>query len=159
MTIPVPLRFERLTKKGDHKDLWLRLGSYRHACDSYYLAIDESPTASRHLGASLARLLEQWKNQVDELKGTGGTAYLPYDFSDQCTAWLRVTSTDGSTAEVHAGWSLVEAWGIEPSNYAATAPEIKDFDPIANARIECSLEDLSQCIAMNAKAHAASRHY
>ncbi|WP_329117889.1 hypothetical protein [Streptomyces sp. NBC_01353] len=157
MTTPVPLQFERLSKKGDHSDLRLSLGPYLHTCDSYYLVIDESPTASRRLGANLARLLEQWKDQVDELKGAGGTAYLPYDFSDQCTAWLRVTSTDGRDAEVHAGWSLVEAWGIEPSNYVATAPEITDFDPIANAQIACSLDDLSECIAMNAEAHATSR--
>ncbi|MFJ2058038.1 hypothetical protein ACIOMM_19085 [Streptomyces sp. NPDC087908] len=154
----VPLNFERLAKKGDHKDLRLHLGTYNHFCDSYYLVIDESPAASRRLGANLARLLEQWRNQVDELKGMGGTVYLPYDFSDQCTAWLRVTSADGHDAEVHAGWSLVEAWGIEPSNYVATSPEITDFEPIANARIACSLDDLSQCIAMNAEAHAASRY-
>ncbi|MFB7937828.1 hypothetical protein [Streptomyces sp. NPDC056049] len=156
--LSAPLSFERLAKKGDHSDLLLRLGTYRHTCDSYYLVIDESPTASRRLGANLARLLEQWRAQVDELKGTGGTAYLPYDFSDQCTAWLRVTSTDGRDAAVHAGWSLVEAWGIEPSNYVATSPEITDFDPIAGAQIACSLEELSQCIAMNAEAHAASRY-
>ncbi|MFE1908855.1 hypothetical protein ACFW96_35100 [Streptomyces gardneri] len=155
---PVPLKFERLAKKGDHSDLRLHLGTFSHTCDSYYLVIDESPTASRRLGANLARLLEQWKDQVDELKGVGGTAYLPYDFSDQCTAWLRVTSADGCGAEVHAGWSLVEAWGIEPSNYVATAPEIKDFEPIAGAQIACSLDDLAQCIAMDAEAHRASRY-
>ncbi|MFE6072116.1 hypothetical protein [Streptomyces sp. NPDC056525] len=69
-----------------------------------------------------------------------------------------MTSADGRDAEVHAGWSLVEAWGIEPSNYVATSPEITDFEPIANAQIECSLDGLSQCIAMNAEAHAASRY-
>ncbi|MEU4277636.1 hypothetical protein AB0F57_22385 [Streptomyces tanashiensis] len=120
--------------------------------------IDESATASRRLGANLARLLEQWKDQVDELKGTGGTAYLPYDFSDQCTAWLRVTSADGCDAEVQAGWSLVEGWRFEPSNYTVTAPEITDFDPIVNAKIECSLDDLSKYIATNSEAHATSRY-
>ncbi|MER8233655.1 hypothetical protein [Streptomyces sp. NPDC094049] len=157
MTTSVPLRFERLANKGDHRDLRLQLGAYSHTCDSYYLVIDESPAAPQPLGASLARLLEQWRGQVDELKGTPGTAYLPYDFSDQCTAWLRVTSADGRNAEIHAGWSRVEAWGIEPSNYRATAPEITDFDPIAGAQIECTLDDLSQCIAGNVEAHATSR--
>ncbi|MER7534723.1 hypothetical protein ABTX77_08010 [Streptomyces sp. NPDC097704] len=158
MTTTVPLSFDRLDQRGDHDDLCLHLGAYSHTCDSYYLAIDESPTASESLGADLARLLEQWRDQVEALKGTGGTAYLPYDFSDQCTAWLRVTSADGRDAEVTAGWSLVEGWSINPSDYVATAPEITDFKPLPDAQIECSLDDLSQCIALNAKAHAASQY-
>ncbi|MFD0074029.1 hypothetical protein ACFVIY_16505 [Streptomyces sp. NPDC127166] len=157
MTTTVPLRLERLDERGSHDDLCLHLGAYSHTCDSYYLVIDEAPTASQSLGANLARLLEQWRDQVDELKGTGGTAYLPYDFSDQCTAWLCVTSADGREAEVSAGWSGVEGWSINPSNYVATAPKITDFKPLPDAQIECSLDDLSQCIAMNAEAHAASR--
>lgn len=44
-------------------------------------------------------LLEPWRSQVDELKGIGGTAYPPHDFSDQCTAWLRGSSTDGHNTE------------------------------------------------------------
>jgi hypothetical protein len=156
MTAPVALRFERVSKKGDHKDLRLHIGTRHHTCDSYYLAIDDSPTALRQLGASLARLLEQWIEQVDELRDAGGVAYLPYDFSDQCTAWLRVSSTDGRTVDVQAGWSLVEAWGIEPSNYRATAPEITDFDPIASAHLECSLNELVQCLEANRDALAAT---
>ncbi|MGW2352790.1 hypothetical protein [Actinacidiphila glaucinigra] len=153
MTTPVALRFERLAKKGAHNDLRLHIGGHRHTCDSYYLVLD-----SRHLGANLVRLLAQWIEQVDELKGTGGTAYLPYDFSDQCTAWLRVSSADGHTAAVQAGWSLVGAWGIEPSDYQATAPDITDFEPIANAQIECSLDDLATCIAINRDSFATLRH-
>ncbi|MGW2340211.1 hypothetical protein [Streptomyces sp. NPDC001661] len=156
MPTPLALRFERRTTKGAHNDLQLRIASYRHRCDSYYLAIDESPTALRHLGASLTRLLAQWLEQVDELRVAGGVAYLPYDFSDQCTAWLRVSSADGCAADVQAGWSLVEAWGIEPSNYRATAPEITDFDPIPNAQIECSMSDLMQRLAANREALAAT---
>ncbi|MGW7285551.1 hypothetical protein ACWGH4_08645 [Streptomyces sp. NPDC054847] len=156
MTASIALRFERVSTKGDHRDLRLHIGKHRHTCDSYYLAIDESPTASRHLGASLARLLEQWMEQVNELRDAGGVAYLPYDFSDQCTAWLRVSSADGRTVDVQAGWSLVEAWGIEPSNYRATTSEITDFDPIARAHIECSLDELSRCLATNRDALAAT---
>ncbi|MFE6273180.1 hypothetical protein ACFVQ9_30825 [Streptomyces goshikiensis] len=60
-----------------------------------------------------------------------------------------MSSRDGETVEVQAGWSLIEAWGIEPSNYLATAPEVSDFDPIAGARISCSLDDLTACISAN----------
>lgn len=157
MTASITLSFEVLRDKSSHDNLRLRLGPYRHTCDSFYLDIDDSPTASSDLRTDLARLLEQWRSQVDELKGIGGTAYLPYDFSDECTGWLRVTSTDGHNAEVQAGWSWVNCWTLIPSDYLTTAPEITDFDPEANARIVCSLEDLSQCIAANAKTLTAPR--
>ncbi|MEU7599920.1 hypothetical protein [Streptomyces sp. NPDC041003] len=150
MATNVALCFERVRTKGDHGDLRLRIGAYKHTCDSYYFGLDDSPVVPGGLGARLARLLEQWATQLEGLSGAGGTAYLPYDFSDQCTAWLRVTSHDGETAEVQAGWSLIEAWGIEPSNYRATAPEVTDFDPITGARIACSLDDLTAHITANA---------
>ncbi|WP_338495565.1 hypothetical protein [Streptomyces sp. SJL17-4] len=155
MTTPVALNFELLSDGSSHDNLRLRLGPYRHTSDSYYLAIDDSPTASTDLKTDLARLLEQWRSQVDELKGTGGTAYLPYDFSDQCTAWLRVSSADGHNAEVQAGWSRIEGWSFMPSDYLATAREVADFVPEADARIECSLEALSRSIATNAETFTA----
>ncbi|MFG2299451.1 hypothetical protein [Actinacidiphila glaucinigra] len=153
MTTSIALWFEHLAGKHWHNDLRLHIGRHRHTCDSYYLTLE-----SRHLGANLARLLEQWIDQVNELKGAGGTAYLPYDFSDQCTAWLRVSSTDGHTTVIEAGWSLIEAWGIDPSDYRATAPDVTDFEPIANARIECSLDDLATHIALNRGSFATLRH-
>ncbi|MFB7666410.1 hypothetical protein ACFC1R_21070 [Kitasatospora sp. NPDC056138] len=60
-----------------------------------------------------------------------------------------MSSADGDRATVQAGWSLVEAWRFEPSNYTLTAPEITDFKPITNARIECSLEDLISTVERN----------
>ncbi|MET9700653.1 hypothetical protein ABZY31_27550 [Streptomyces sp. NPDC006529] len=142
MTEHVALHFERVRTRGAHSDLRLRIGPHRHICDSYYFALDDAPEAPGGLGARLVRLLEQWSAHVRGLRDGGGTAYLPYDFSDQCTAWLRVSSIDGQRAEVQAGWSLIEAWGIAPSDYLATAPEVTDFDPIPRARTECSLTDL-----------------
>lgn len=138
----VGLWAEWLEGRGGHGDLELRIGSHRHRFDSYYLAIDDSPTARGPLGARLARLLDQWIVQVQALQGRGGTAYLPYDFSDECTAWLRVSSEDGEAARVEAGWSLIEGYGILPSDYLRTLPEITDFAPIAGARTEWRLADL-----------------
>ncbi|WP_392891847.1 hypothetical protein [Streptomyces sp. LN699] len=156
MPADVALHFDRVRTRGDHKDLRLRIGSHQHRCDSYYLAIDDSATAPGGLGARLARLLEQWGAQIIGLKDAGGTAYLPYDFSDQCTAWLRVSSADGQTAQVQAGWSLIEAWGIVPSSYLATAAKVEDFDPIASARIECTLTELAAHINANRATLAAT---
>ncbi|MFK0235942.1 hypothetical protein [Streptomyces vinaceus] len=150
MTTDLPLNFERTSTRGDHSDLRLSIATHRHVCDSYYFAIDESPAAAgAGLGTKLGRLLEQWNEQVSDLMGSGGTAYLPYDFSDQCTAWLRVSSPDGQAALVQAGWSRIEAWGIEPSNYATTAPRVTDFAAIEGAQIDCSLADLSTHIEAN----------
>ncbi|MFE7237477.1 hypothetical protein [Streptomyces sp. NPDC057580] len=156
MPANVALHFDRVSTRGDHNDLRLRIGPHHHKCDSYYLAIDESPTAPGGLGSRLARLLEQWGAQVTKLTDGGGTAYLPYDFSDQCTAWLRVSSPDGQTAEVQAGWSSIEAWGICPSDYLSTAPDVVDFDPIAGARVESSLIELTARIDANRTTLAAT---
>ncbi|MFH9496223.1 hypothetical protein ACH4L9_12315 [Streptomyces globisporus] len=149
MSADVALHFDRVRTKGSHNDLRLRVGSYQHRCDSYYFALDDAPTVPGGLGLRLSRLLEQWNSQVAGLREGGGTVYLPYDFSDQCTAWLRVSSTDGQAAEVQAGWSLIEAWGIHPSDYLATAPAVTDFDPISGAQVECSLSDLAARIKAN----------
>ncbi|MFG2643557.1 hypothetical protein ACGFYP_21605 [Streptomyces sp. NPDC048370] len=157
MTAPIALSFELLAEKKSHDNLQLRLGPYCHTCDSFYLDNDDTATASPDLRGNLVRLLEQWRSQVDGLRGTVGTAYLPYDFSDECTGWLRVGSADGHNAEVQAGWSMVNGWGFTPSDYLATASEITDFDAEAHARIECSLDDLSQRIAANAETFKAPK--
>ncbi|MER5685496.1 hypothetical protein [Streptomyces sp. NPDC002205] len=149
MPADVALHFDRVRTQGSHDDLRLRIGPYQHRCDSYYLALDDSPTVLGGLGLKLSRLLEQWSSQVASLRDGGGTVYLPYDFSDQCTAWLRVSSSDGQTAKVQAGWSLIEGWGIYPSDYLSTAPAVADFDPIAGAQVVCSLIDLAARIDAN----------
>lgn len=149
MPADIALHFDRVRTRGSHDDLRLRVGPYQHGCDSYYFALDDSPTAPGGLGPRLSRLLEQWSSQVASLREEGGTVYLPYDFSDQCTAWLRVSSSDGQTVEVQAGWSLIEAWGIYPSDYLSTAPAVADFDPIPGAQVECSLIGLAARIDAN----------
>ncbi|CAM5541895.1 hypothetical protein SAVIM40S_05786 [Streptomyces avidinii] len=156
MPAGIALHFDRVSTKGSHNDLRLRIGAYRQKCDSYYFGLDEAPTAPGGLGARLARLLEQWGSQIAELGRVGGTVYLPFDFSDQCTAWLRVSSEDGEDAEVQAGWSPIEGWGIAPSDYLATAARVQDFDPIPGARIQCSLGDLTARIDANRSTLAAT---
>ncbi|MFD7644698.1 hypothetical protein ACFV4P_29090 [Kitasatospora sp. NPDC059795] len=136
MTAPVPLHFSRTTDRDVHGDLLLKLGVWRHVCDSYYLAIDETH------GAGLGRLLDQWLEQLERLRVLGRPVFLPFDFSDQCTAWLRVSSAGGSRVVVEAGWSMIEGWSFYPSDIAETASRIDDFAPIHNTDIECDLDDL-----------------
>ncbi|MFB7183313.1 hypothetical protein ACFCYI_37100 [Streptomyces sp. NPDC056257] len=118
-------------------------------CDSSYLSIDLYPTDTEDLGGALARLLEQWSTQVDGLRGVGGTAFLPYDFSDQCTAWLRVSSADGRAAEVQAGWSGIPGWDVNPFDYVPEARDVSDFKPLPEARITCPPSDLAARINAN----------
>jgi hypothetical protein len=143
----VVIGLERTTDRSDHRDLLLRLGTYRHTCDSYYLAIDDSPTAGRTIEENLARLLDQWVHQLQHLT-PGDAAFLPFDFSDQCTAWLRVDYAGADHVVVQAGWSSLEGWAIMPSNFAAVAAP-DDFKPVANAAIECHLSDLIATLQRN----------
>ncbi|KOG46433.1 hypothetical protein ADK75_27110 [Streptomyces virginiae] len=57
----------------------------------------------------------------------GDTAYLPFDFFDQCMAWLRVS-----------------------------AAQVRDFGPIPGARIQCSLGDLAAQVGANRSTLAAT---
>jgi hypothetical protein len=76
-----------------------------------------------------------------------GTVFLPFDFSDQCTAWLRVSSANGRSAEVSAGWSSVEGWAVMPSDFGSFANAVDDFAPIAGASVDTGMDDLVVAIA------------
>ncbi|MGW4809090.1 hypothetical protein [Kitasatospora sp. NPDC004272] len=151
MTVRVPLRFSRTTDLGCHGDLLLELGGWRHECDSYYLAIDDSPRAGADIARGLVRLLDQWLEQLERLPqlGTGGRVFLPFDFSDEYTGWLRVSNGGGGPVTVEAGWSGAEGWSFHPSDVAGTAELVRDFKPIDGAGIECGLGDLVAAVTGN----------
>ncbi|GGT30295.1 hypothetical protein GCM10010176_088590 [Nonomuraea spiralis] len=71
-----------------------------------------------------------------------------YWISDQCTAWLRVSSPNGSETTVEAGWSSIEGWSFSPSDFAETAT-VHDFESVVNASVECDLGDLIAAVAQN----------
>lgn len=97
-----------------HHDVVLLFGDERHVCDSYYLALDAQllPECEdvEKVRAVLRRLLEQWLQAAEHLPD-GGTIYLPYDFSDQCTGWLACTRT-GDHVSLQRGFALVEGWSL-----------------------------------------------
>jgi hypothetical protein len=128
----VALTWER-PGTGGHKDLWLRLGDWTHCCDSYYFGIeaeDIGPGAAAVVKVMQA-LLRQWRERVLQL-ADGAVVYLPYDFSDQCTAWLRVQRS-ATQLEVQAGWSLVAGYSFNPSDFSEVQPH--DWKKIAEAPI------------------------
>jgi hypothetical protein len=51
-----------------HGDLLVRVGWYRHACDSYYFLLDDGLMQGGDLLNGLARFLDQWTAQVDRLR-------------------------------------------------------------------------------------------
>ncbi len=109
------LRFE--DNDTAHDDLVLWFAGQRWVCDSYYLALDRGLLPDREdadkVRAVLRRLLQQWLAAVEQLPD-GGSAYLPYDFSDQYTGWL-VCQRSGDEVAVSRGWADVEGWAFFPS--------------------------------------------
>lgn len=114
-TLDLSFRFE--DNGSLHKDLILQFGTERFICDSYYLALDSGVLPGREdsekVRAVFSRLLKQWLAALDTL-ADGGTAYLPFDFSDECSRWLSC-SRSGDEATVSVGWATVEGWALRPS--------------------------------------------
>lgn len=112
-----------------HDDLILQLGERQWRCDSYYLRIDgailpESEDAFK-VNEVLRRLLAQWYSAVYGLVA-GGTCYLPYDFSDEYTGWLRCQA-DGPILRVQPGWADVNGYAVLPSNVGELLREVPNF--------------------------------
>ena len=112
-----------------HDDLVLRLGNSVWRCDSYYLALDEGVFPEREdaqkVRAVLRVLLETWRTAIGAL-ANGASVYLPYDFSDQCTAWLAC-ELQGSELLVQHGWADVEGWTISPSDPTVHVAKLAGF--------------------------------
>ena len=118
----MPLTIDRITLRFEdngkfHDDLILRVGQEAWRCDSYYLLLDrgllpEQEDAGK-VSAVLQHLLDQWHQAVESLPD-GGVCFLPYDFSDQYTAWLRCQA-QGFNLLVQRGWAQIEGWRVMPS--------------------------------------------
>lgn len=112
-----------------HRDIVLHFAGQSWVCDSYYLALDRRHLADRcdaeKVRAVLCRLLEQWLAVVENESHTR-TVFLPYDFSDQYTAWLRCQRDDGEVI-VSRGWAEVEGWSFFPSAVGDYLSHLSDF--------------------------------
>jgi hypothetical protein len=114
-----------------HDDLLLTFGGSVWRCDSYYLGLDEGVRAGKghaaKVRAVLRVMLEHWRAAIRDL-GSGAVVYLPYDFSDQCTAWLACERA-GAELSVRHGWASVEGWSISPSAPPPPAVKPAGFHP------------------------------
>ena len=113
------LRFYDNTTR--YEDLILRFADESKVCDSYYLALDQSLLPRREdsekVRVVLRRPLEQWLEAVETARD-GRTVYLPFDFSDQYTGWLRCHRSDNSI-DVDLGTAIVEGFSFSPSAVGA----------------------------------------
>ena len=117
----------------DHDDLVLRVGGWEHRSDSYYYALDDRVGPPRDTVAAIRGLLAQWTIRV---RAAEGIFYLPYDFSDQCTGWLR-GCVEGESISLVPGWSNREGYSFHPSDHLEVAGELSDFAP---------LDDVAPCV-------------
>jgi hypothetical protein len=115
--------------KTGHQDILLRFAGQEWICDSYYFAIDgellPEVEDDRKIRAVLRRLHEQWLEAIETLK-VGEVAYIPFDFSDQCTGWLRCTATPTGYS-VAQGWSSLEGWSFSPSAVGELLHNLEGF--------------------------------
>ncbi len=112
-----------------HGDILLRFAGQEWICDAYYFALDRAllPDAEddTKIRAVLSCLLAQWLETIQSLK-VDQVAYLPYDFSDQYTGWLRCTRTQSGFVVVR-GWSGVEGWSFFASAVGTLLLQLPDF--------------------------------
>lgn len=78
---------------------------------------------------SIRQLLKQWASSIRSAE-VGETVYLPHDFSDECSGWLRCELASGDEFQVVAGWSNVEGYSFDPSDYGEVARRMSDFNPL-----------------------------
>jgi hypothetical protein len=143
--VDLSLRYE---DNGEaHDDILLRFAGQSWVCDSYYFAMDRGTRSgeesSAKVRAVLHRLLEQWLAAVANLLD-GGTVFLPYDFSDESTGWLRCECSENDVV-VSQGWSTVQGHSIFPSTvgeYLFNLPDFHSDGPTTKS----SKDDLLQAI-------------
>jgi hypothetical protein len=148
--VELSLRFEN--NKTAHDDLVLDFAGQSWVCDSYYLALDRGLLSEREdadkVRAVLRRLLDQWLRVLQSVPD-GGIAYLPYDFSDQYTGWLRCQRS-GGLADICRGWAPVEGWSFFPSavgEYLAALPSFRPDGPTVRVPIEELVQAVQESVA------------
>ncbi|MFF4811219.1 hypothetical protein ACFY03_23715 [Micromonospora chersina] len=133
----VGLRVE-LTDEA-HGHMVLKLGTSHFEC---ILVPDVENLAVRSRYRGPAYTLDRWLAELKRLAIGRGPVTLPFNFSDQCTGWLRVTPTHDGLVDVQAGWSLLGQYDFEASEFLTAGRFLPDFTPVENARIERPLVEI-----------------
>ena len=130
-----------------HEDIVLQFAGQQWICDSYYLALDDELLPEVEDGTKvrmvLRRLLEQWQEALRALN-VDEVAFLPYDFSDQYTGWLRCARTQLGFVVVR-GWSSVEGWSFPPSQIGTLLRGLEGFRPDGPS-VEVTAQELLEAV-------------
>jgi hypothetical protein len=135
--------------------LVLKLGTSRFEC---ILELDHPDFAVNGGHLDGIHTLNCWISELERLSGGGGpVVLLPFNFSDQCTGWLRIGPVHNRLVEVQAGWSSVSQYELAPSDLTAASSRILDFEPVRNAAIERPLSDIIGAVVSVRNALAGNR--
>jgi hypothetical protein len=135
--------------------LILKLGTSRFEC---ILELDHPDFAINGGQLGPVHTLDCWMTELERLStGDVPVVLLPFNFSDQCTGWLRVGPVRKGLVDVQAGWSLIGQYDFDSSDFIAAGRHVPDFEPVRNARIERPLADIVAAVAAARKALAESR--
>jgi hypothetical protein len=133
---------------GAHDDLQLELGDLRHGCCSCnLLLLDDTLTHETDSFGALARFLQLWLDELDKLRQRPGVTFLPHDFYDEGSSWLRVLSDDTIEATVVAGERSFQGLFLKASEFGEYAH--LGFHPWAGTELTCDLNDLIRTLVGN----------
>jgi len=133
---------------GAHDDLQLELGDFRQRCCSCnLLLLDDTLTHQTDAFGALARFLQLWLDELDKLCKRPGETFLPFDFADQGSCWLRVYSGDNIEATVVAGIRSIDGISLKASDFVRYAREY--FDPWTAWALTCDLDGLIRTLVEN----------
>jgi hypothetical protein len=139
-----------------HGDLFFEIEGLRLQADTYYFELDRpvhGPTGMEAVRRSLAMLLDQWIQRV-AAQADGETAYLPFDYSDQCTG-VVVVHREEDVFALWSGWSNREGWAHYPSDISEFTAQI---GPVQETRVPCVRMPRLDFIAELRRSRAAIAH-
>lgn len=80
--------------------------------------------------------MDQWIHAIETL-GNGETIYLPYDFSDEYIACIRVKN-NGEALSLLAGYTDIPGYSVWPSQINQFVRNVRDFRLLSNDLKELS---------------------
>ena len=126
------LSFVHEPNGSGHDDVVVRVGDQLYRSDSYYFGLDHRTDEEADGERSMRQMLEGWRRDVLGCQ-PGQHVFLPHDFSDQYSGWIRVRASSADALQLQAGWATIEGWAIPPSRYDDVLRErpsaLEDFTP------------------------------
>lgn len=139
---------------GGHSDLFLSIPllGLEVCADTYYFVVameeQEIKVDEGVVRQSVVALLKYWIEKVSACD-EGAVIHLPFDFSDQYTGCLQVTSK-GSNLLLSYGFSLTEGWRVDPLNPSLDFQSVCDFEARPSREIEVPVVEFLDAVSVTA---------